>query len=159
MSWMPDNQVAVLIQEWERAKAGAEEFINSMPDDRLSFRPTPEVLSFAGQFLHIADANYKFASGAFGVENPFQGTKPESDSALQSKTALLEFAVASYDFILQGLRSVAFGSLEDEVPFFRWTMSRRLILAKALEHHAHHRGQTVVYFRLQGMKPPSERLF
>jgi uncharacterized damage-inducible protein DinB len=159
MVWMPDNQIAVLIQEWERAKAGAEEFINSMPDDKLSFRPVPEVLSFAGQFLHIGDVNYKFAAGAFGIENPSQGTKPEDDTARQSKAALLEFALASYDSILQGLRSVTLSSLEKEVPFFRWTMSRRLILAKALEHHAHHRGQTVVYFRLQGMKPPSERLF
>jgi len=159
MVWMPDNQIAVLIQEWERAKAGAEEFINSMPDDKLSFRPVPEVLSFAGQFLHVADANYRFASGAFGLDSPFQGTKPEDDPALQSKTALREFALASYEFILEGLRSVTPGSLEEEVPFFRWTMSRQLILAKALEHHAHHRGQTVVYFRLQGIKPPSERLF
>jgi uncharacterized damage-inducible protein DinB len=161
MDWMPDNQVAVLIQEWERAKAGAEEFINSMPDDKLAFRPVPEVLSFAGQFLHVADANYRFAAGAFGVESPFQGTKPEDDPTLQSKTALLGFVLASYEFILQGLRGLSAtpGSLEAEVPFFRWTMSRRLILAKAMEHHAHHRGQTVVYFRLQGMKPPSERLF
>jgi uncharacterized damage-inducible protein DinB len=156
---MPDNQISVLIQEWERAKAGAEEFINSMPDDKLSFRPVPEVLSFAGQFLHVADANYRFAAGAFGIESPFQGTKPEDDPALQSKTALRKFALASYDFILQGLRSLTLASLDEEVPFFRWTLSRRLILAKALEHHAHHRGQTVVYFRLQGMKPPSERLF
>jgi uncharacterized damage-inducible protein DinB len=159
MVWMPDNQIAVLIQEWERAKAGAEEFITTMPDDKVSFRPVPEVLSFAGQFLHVADANYKFAAGAFGIESPFQGAKPEGDPALQSKTALLEFTLASYEFILQGLHSLPPGSIEEEVPFFRSTMSRRLILAKAMEHHAHHRGQTVVYFRLQGMKPPSERLF
>src|SRR5580692_3632631 len=130
MVWMPDNQIAVLIQEWERAKAGAEEFINSMPEDKVSFRPVPEVLSFAGQFLHVADANYRFAVGAFGVENPFEGTKPEDDPVLQSKTALREFALASYEFILKGLRSVTPGSLDEEVPFFRWTMSRRLILAK-----------------------------
>jgi uncharacterized damage-inducible protein DinB len=159
MVWMSDNQIAVLIQEWERARAGAEEFIDSMPDDKVSFRPVPEVLSFAGQFLHVAGTNYTFAAGAFGTENPFQGAKPEDDPARQSKTALLEFALASYEFIVQGLRSLTPDSLEEEVPFFRWTMSRRLILAKALEHHAHHRGQTVVYFRLQGMKPPSERLF
>ena len=159
MGRMPDNQIAVAIQEWERAKAGAEEFMNSMPDDKLSFRPVPEVLSFAGQFLHVADANYRFAAGAFNVENPFQGTKPEDDPARQSKPAVLEFVLGSYEFILKGLRSVTPGLLDEEVTFFRWTMSRRLVLAKAMEHHAHHRGQTVVYFRLQGMKPPSERLF
>ena len=42
MVWMPDDQIAVLIQEWERAKAGAEEFINSMPDDKLSSGRCPK---------------------------------------------------------------------------------------------------------------------
>ena len=39
---MSENQITVLIQEWERAKAGAAEFINSMPDDKVSFRPVPQ---------------------------------------------------------------------------------------------------------------------
>jgi uncharacterized damage-inducible protein DinB len=34
-----------------------------------------------------------------------------------------------------------------------------VLLAKAMERHAHHRGQTAIYLRLKGVKPPSERLF
>src|ERR1700742_5077049 len=124
---MPPNEMDLLIQEWERAKAGVEEFIDAMPDDKLSFRPVPEVLSFAGQFLHVADANYNFASAAFGLVSPFQGKAPENDPAHQSRTALLEFSLASYEFILNGLRSLKPGSLDEEVPLFRWRMSRRLI--------------------------------
>lgn len=38
-------------------------------------------------------------------------------------------------------------------------MPRSLLLAKALEHHAHHEGQAAVYLRLAGITPPSQRLF
>jgi uncharacterized damage-inducible protein DinB len=45
------------------------------------------------------------------------------------------------------------------VTFHKWEMTRETAFSKALEHHAHHRGQTVVYFRVNGLKPPAERLF
>ncbi|MDQ6769924.1 MAG: DinB family protein [Gemmatimonadota bacterium] len=48
---------------------------------------------------------------------------------------------------------------DEDVAFFRLQMPRSLILAKALEHHAHHRGQAAVYLRLTGITPPSQRLF
>jgi uncharacterized damage-inducible protein DinB len=38
-------------------------------------------------------------------------------------------------------------------------MSKRTALAKVFEHQAHHRGQTTVYLRLAGVKPPQEKLF
>jgi len=157
---MSDTNISILTAEWERAKAGAQEFIEAMPDESLGFRPVPDILSFAGQFVHIAYANYLFASPTFGAENPLKDTNPEQDPTLQSsKAALLEFVNASYDFILKGIATQTPESLAEEVELFRWKLPRHLILAKALEHHAHHRGQTVIYFRLQGFKPPSEHLF
>ena len=30
---------------------------------------------------------------------------------------------------------------------------------KTFEHQTHHRGQATIYIRLQGIKPPEERLF
>ena len=32
-------------------------------------------------------------------------------------------------------------------------------ILKAYEHQAHHRGQTTIYIRALGLKPPNERLF
>jgi uncharacterized damage-inducible protein DinB len=155
---MTNDQVKILVQEWERAMLGAKDYIETMPDDKLSFRPVPEILSFAGQFLHVTDVNYRFAAGAFGVENDRQG-KSEEKPELQAKPALMEFVLGSYEFIVKGIRGLDPAAFEQEVPFFKWTMARHLLLSKALEHHAHHRGQTAIYFRLNGMKPPSERLF
>jgi uncharacterized damage-inducible protein DinB len=30
---------------------------------------------------------------------------------------------------------------------------------KTFEHQTHHRGQTTIYIRTQGIKPPQEKLF
>jgi len=156
---MSTDQITTLIQEWERARLGVAEFIDAMPDDKLDSRPSPDIFTFAGQFLHVADANYLFACLVFGTENPFAGQTSETIPELQTKSGLKEFTLASYDFVTNGLKSLDPAGLDEEVPFFKWNLSRRLILAKAIEHHAHHRGQTVIYFRIQGLKPPSERLF
>lgn len=32
-------------------------------------------------------------------------------------------------------------------------------LMKAFEHQTHHRGQCTIYIRLQGIRPPAEKLF
>jgi uncharacterized damage-inducible protein DinB len=156
---MPANSIELLCSEWERAKLGALDFVDSMPEDKLTFRPVPEVLNFAGQFIHVAEANYIFASAAFGVENPNTTSKSEENPELWAKMALRGFVAASYDFVIEGVGGMAEEALDEEVQFFKWKMPRHLVLAKALEHHAHHRGQTAIYFRLQGLKPPSERLF
>ena len=99
-----------------------------------------------------------FAAGAFSIENTRQG-KSEDKPELQAKPALLEFVLDSYNSIVKAIQSFDPAAFDQEVAFFKWTMPRHLILSKALEHHAHHRGQTAIYFRLIGIKPPSERLF
>ena len=37
--------------------------------------------------------------------------------------------------------------------------TRFALMNKAFEHQTHHRGQTTIYIRLQGIRPPEERLF
>lgn len=151
--------MTLLIQEWERAKLGTQEYIDAMPEENIGFKPTPEILTFAGQFLHIGDANLMFADAGFGTGMPSHSEHSENKPELQTKAAMREFVLASYDVIIDGLAKLDSAKMEEEVSFFKFTMPRHLIFSKALEHHAHHRGQTAIYFRLQGLKPPSERLF
>jgi uncharacterized damage-inducible protein DinB len=41
----------------------------------------------------------------------------------------------------------------------QFEMTKRMTFEKAFEHQTHHRGQTTVYLRLAGVKPPMEKLF
>lgn len=158
----PDSS-ALLVAEWTRAKTGIQEYIDAMPDDGINFKPTPQVRSFAEQMLHIAGGNYMFASAATGRENPYdraKGKNPEQMEELKaSKAALKQFVLGSYDFVIEAVKTLKADQLGGEVEFFKMKMPRHLLLAKALEHHAHHRGQTTVYLRLKGVTPPGERLF
>ena len=155
--------MSVMIAEWSRAKAGALEFIEQMPEELFTFKPCAEVYSFAGQFVHVGQANFLFAALAAGRENPYdksKGNDPEANPDLKTKkAALLDFAGASYDFLIESLGTVSAEAMAQMVTFHKWEMTREALFSKALEHHAHHRGQTVVYFRLNGLKPPAERLF
>jgi uncharacterized damage-inducible protein DinB len=156
------NRLATLVAEWERAKAGAQDYLDAARVEQLGFRPTPECRSLAEQFLHLASTQYSFAASATGQANPLIAANidPEKDGKLKADLdALRRLVLESYDFLIDGLRSLDPAVLDEEVAFFRLRMPRSLLLAKALEHHAHHRGQTAVYLRLSGTTPPSQRLF
>ena len=58
------------VAEWQRAKTYTKAYLDAMPEDGYGFKPTPEIRSFAQQMLHIADANYIFATVASDKPNP-----------------------------------------------------------------------------------------
>ncbi len=156
------DRVATLAAEWERAKAGSQDYLQAVIADHLSFRPTPECRSFVEQFLHLASTQYAFAASATGRANPLELSRadPEKDEKLKGDPdAFRKFVLDSYDFMIDGVRALDPAVLDEEVSFFRRRMPRSLLLAKAMEHHAHHRGQAAVYLRLTGITPPSQRLF
>jgi uncharacterized damage-inducible protein DinB len=156
------NRLETLVAEWERAKAGTRDYLESVSTDQLGFRPAHECRSFAEQFLHVASTQYAFAASATGQTNPLvaAGADPEKDEKLKvDLDAFRRFVLESYDFMINGVRALDPAVLDEEVAFFRLRMPRSLLLAKALEHHAHHRGQAAIYLRLSGITPPSERLF
>jgi len=156
------DRVATLAAEWERAKAGTQDYLDAVGATHLAFRPAPDSRSFAEQFLHVASTNYSFAASATGRPNPLDAARgaPEKDATLTGDLdAMRQFVLASYDFMIDGVRAIDPAVLDEEVAFFRRRMPRSLLLTKALEHHAHHRGQAAVYLRLVGIAPPSQRLF
>jgi uncharacterized damage-inducible protein DinB len=156
------DRVATLVAEFERAKAGTKEYLEVAGADQLSFRPAPESRSFAEQFLHVASTQYSFAAHATERANPLDPSSgsPEKDERLKADLDVFrKFVLDSYDFMIDGVRTLDPATLDDEVQFFKRRMPRSVLLAKAMEHHAHHRGQTAVYLRLSGITPPSERLF
>jgi uncharacterized damage-inducible protein DinB len=65
-----------------------------------------------------------------------------------------------YDYVINSVKKLTPKQLNENVKLFdRFEMTREVALAKAFEHQTHHRGQTTVYLRLAGVKPPQEKLF
>jgi uncharacterized damage-inducible protein DinB len=156
---MAQAKVADLVKEWERSKAYTKEYLDAMPENSYALKPTPEMRSFAEQLLHLADANYGFASAATGMKSPFgQGELEKTDD--KSKSNVSKLVLGSYDFVIDNIKKMTDAQLDEPIKLFgRFDMSKGTALAKDFEHQAHHRGQTTVYLRLAGVKPPQEKLF
>ncbi len=115
--------------------------------------------SFAEQVLHLADANYGLTSAALGSKSPFARGELEKSSD-KSKSNVSKLVMGSYDFVIDNLKKMSESQLDEIIKMLgTFDISKRTALAKVFEHQAHHRGQTTVYIRLAGVKPPQEKLF
>ena len=156
---MAQVKVAELVKEWERSKGYTNEYLDAMPESSYTLKPTPEMRSFAEQNLHLADANYGLASAALGIKSPFdQGIWEKTGD--KSKVNVSKIVLASYDFVIDQIKKLSDAQLDEPIKMLgSFDMSKRIALAKVFEHQVHHRGQTTVYLRLAGVKPPQEKLF
>jgi uncharacterized damage-inducible protein DinB len=152
-------KVAELVKEWERSKAYTKEYLDAMPESDYALKPTTEMRSFAEQNLHLADANYGLASAALAIKSPFALGEWEKTGD-KSKANVTRIVLTSYDFVIDQIKKLSDAQLDEPVKMLgSFDMSKKIALAKAFEHQVHHRGQTTVYLRLAGVKPPQEKLF
>jgi len=130
-----------------------------MPESGYALKPTPEMRSFAEQMLHLTDANYAFASAASGEKSPIAqgGSEKATD---KSKANVTKLVMDGYDFVISSIKKMQPAQMNDSLKMFgRFEMTKAVAITKAFEHQTHHRGQTTVYIRLAGVKPPQEKLF
>ena len=148
-----------MVKDWERAKTYTKEYLDAMPADKYNLKPTPEMRTFAQQMLHLADANYGFIATATGAASPV-GMGASEKAEDQSKENTTQLVMASYDFVINSIKSMAPEKMTETITLFgRFEMTKGKALEKAFEHQTHHRGQTTVYIRVVGGTPPQEKLF
>lgn len=148
-----------MIKDWERAKTYTLHYLEAMPEDGYSFKPTPEMRTFAGHMLHFTDANFELASLAGGLKSPIAPGDAEKMTD-KSKAATIKIVMEGYDFVISNIKNMKPEQFQDTIKVFdKYVMTKGVLLTKIFEHQTHHRGQTTVYFHLKGVKPPNEELF
>lgn len=146
------------IADWERAKAYTLDYLNTMPADKYSFRAVDSIRSFAGQMLHLASGNVGLISAATGAKIQWPRGLENSPTA-QNKDSVVWYVTRSYDFAIESIKALDPNKYAEMVGEGNRKAMRFTLLLKAFEHQTHHRGQTTIYIRLQGIRPPNERLF
>jgi uncharacterized damage-inducible protein DinB len=148
-----------MVVEWQRAKTYTKAYLDAMPADGYSYKPTPEIRSFAEQMLHLATDNYGFAAFASGKQVPMADTSLEKTIS-PTKEATTKVVMESYDFMISTLQNMTAGQMNELVKRRNGQeISRSNLFGKGFEHQTHHRGQTTIYLRLKGVTPPNEMLF
>jgi uncharacterized damage-inducible protein DinB len=154
------SKSAQMVTDWERAKAYTLEYLNASTDEAIAFKPTEEMRTFGQQMLHMAEANYGLMAAASGKQSPITfGQLEKNADQYKTKEALTKAVMDSYDFAINAVKSTEESKLGETIKMFNFEMTREVGFQKTFEHQTHHRGQTTVYLRLKGIKPPNEKLF
>ena len=140
-------------EKWNNATAYTLEVAELMPDSSYHFRPTEDQMTFEEQLLHIC-RNMTWLSTAY-----LHGVDPQIDfkSAAYSKSAILDILKTCLEKAGAAAEALPENELEEKVEFFAGPKSKRQILTLMNDHMTHHRGQLLVYLRLQGIQPPKYR--
>jgi uncharacterized damage-inducible protein DinB len=149
-----------MLKDWERAKSYTMDYLNKMPADKYSFKAVDSIRSFAQQMLHLSQGNCYLMSNATDQPMPaaFKADLEHSPGA-QTKDSVVYYVMASYDFCIDGVKNSDVKKWFEKKKLREYEETRFALMNKTFEHQTHHRGQTTIYIRLQGIVPPQERLF
>jgi uncharacterized damage-inducible protein DinB len=157
-----DTIKSMLIKDFERAKAYTQDYMKAMPASKYNFKAMDSVRTFAQQLLHLSQAFSFFVAIANGQKPDFTAPQLEKTASAQSADSVMYYVNRGYDVAINGLKSLNSSDLMQPATFTAdkpYTATRLGWFMKAFEHQTHHRGQTTIYLRLAGIKPPDERLF
>ncbi len=145
-----------LVRLLESERQVTVRLLSAFPPDQGGFRPRPEMRTAAGQVHHIAEAELWRIHGL--RTNDWSASlsgRPTDDRTDWSG------AVRRLDDVrkitMTFIRRLSFDELRSppaKTSPFPDELSMSEILASAVTHECHHRGQLVVYLRLLGTTPP-----
>jgi uncharacterized damage-inducible protein DinB len=148
-----------IIQDWTRAKAYTKEYLDAMPKDKFNFRAQDSVRTFAQQLIHMAQGTISLMSAGSGKKVPDVINRRGLEQMNLSADSVIFFVNLSYDFAIEAITEFDMAKVHERVKRGNFDESRLAWMMKAFEHQTHHRGQTTIYIRLLGIKPPNEKLF
>ncbi|MDB5230793.1 MAG: DinB family protein [Chitinophagaceae bacterium] len=147
-----------LLKEWKRAKVYTDEYLQAMPVNKYNYRAVDSIRSFSELMLHLAQSNLFFGSMGTGAERISFGTGLEKRLTAQNKDSVQYYVDKSYDYVIESLANMDAAKIDEGVKSRMSEMPRYIWLLKGFEHQTHERGQCTIYIRLQGIRPPAERL-
>jgi uncharacterized damage-inducible protein DinB len=152
-------QVDDLKKAFAASHAYTVDMANTMPEEKYHFKPVPldEIRTFGQQMVHIGEA----LTGIYQHFVEQKKTPPPSEAAKEqftSKADVIAKLDAAYNYVEAAVAKLTDADLDKPTPFFGHSeVPARHVMRTLLDHSTHHRAQTVVYLRLNGIKPATYR--
>jgi uncharacterized damage-inducible protein DinB len=127
--------------------------VAAIPDDKLDFRPTVEMMSARELALHLI-GNYSFLAAGMG-ENDWGLESFKLKGNYKSTQELVEVFDQLYRRTRGRLEQFPDDGFDLRVKPFGAEQKISSIAMGIAEHEIHHRGQLYVYLRLMGVTPPA----
>jgi hypothetical protein len=137
--------------------------VKAMPAEKYDFAPSAAIFvagqgseytgvsTFRAMVLHVAQANYFYAS-------TLSGMKPDVDvkalAQIKDKDKAVEALTASFAFAHKAIGTLTVQNAFESV---RGTQTRASVAGGLVAHAFDHYGQLVEYLRMNGIVPPASR--
>jgi uncharacterized damage-inducible protein DinB len=142
---------AEIKQSYQTVKNNIIKSAEEMPEENYSFKPTPEIRSFAQVLGHVAESQMRTCSA-------FTGAQKSIDAA--STTSKADVVAALHDAFAQcdkAYDSVTDADAANMIKTPRGQRTRLGALVANVMHDTEQYGILAVYLRLKGLVPPSSR--
>lgn len=146
--WLPD-----FLERWEQSKAYMLAVAEAMPEEKYGFKPATEMMGFGEQLMHIAlviewHAHSRFAD----LDTPFRQDAYKADG--MDKASIIKVLEKEFDKASQLIKGFEEDRLSEKGSYGSFYRTRRQFLLLLADHVSHHRGQLLVYLRLNDIPPP-----
>tara|TARA_R110002012_G_scaffold321930_1_gene552456 strand:- start:36745 stop:37335 length:591 start_codon:yes stop_codon:yes gene_type:complete len=132
----------------------------AMPEDKYNFKATVESLTFAENLMHIGWAMDWHSQSLMGEREARDwNTDTELKVDKKSKTEMIATIEKTFDKTTEFISNFDSNKLGERLDYFGADRTKRQILMLLADHITHHRGQMLVYMRLNGLVPPRYVLY
>ena len=125
----------------------------AIPAEKYTWRPAPDVRSFAEVFLHVSAANYNLYK-LVGTPTPAGVDTKTLEQSTVDKAKVIATLKASYAHAEAAIRSMPDADLEKTLNWNGGKITERGVLLYIVQHIAQHLGQQIAYARSIGVVPP-----
>lgn len=131
-----------------------------MPEDKYDFRASPESMTFAENLMHIGYALDWHSQSLLG-ERESRDWKTDTlfKVANKSKEEMIVTLDKTFDKAITLIKQFDTTQFDNPLDYFGLNRTKRQIFLLLTDHVTHHRGQMLVYMRLNGLVPPRYVLF
>ncbi len=150
-------------QEWQSVRGLLTRMADKMPAEYYSFKPTPDMRTFAASVAHIASGNLSTCAGLLKKKHPLLGQKIETTltqkaelvAALKASAEMCDEYFAQLTTAAQLTDRFIESSSERGGTRYEFKVAHGAILSSLFSHSNEMYGYMAVYLRLKGIVPPS----
>jgi uncharacterized damage-inducible protein DinB len=125
----------------------------AIPAEKYSWRPSPDVRSFAEVFLHVSASNYDLYK-MVGSPVPAGVDGKTLEKSTTEKAQVVAAMKNSFAHAKKAITAMPDAELEKSMDWFGGKNTERGVLLFILRHGAEHLGQSIAYARFVGVTPP-----
>ncbi len=131
-----------------------------MPKEKYNFKASEGSLSFAQNLLHIGYAMDWHSQSLLGDRKARTWqTDTVFKVANKSKKQMITLIDETFNEAIKLISKFEIKKLDERLDYFGLSRTKRQILMLLADHITHHRGQMLVYLRLNDIVPPRYVLF